>query len=344
MTGTHREPESADLRAWAARQLGVAPNTGEDEVRHGFLRRLPDAEFVPPWEEQGAAAVLTGRSPTRTTRLVAAREEEVRLRVEVEEFAAEFFMLPPAERKRRWLALSEACTFTVPLTARLYRLGAGLDVELPAERCTPVGQLAGYVAELFVLRPAERAFRRQAILQQIRADPACWERAAQQLRKQHADVASLENDWILKLAARSKRQAQESKGLQRLARKPASQSIGFGSNYQFIVAIVFALCIVLRFFIVGNSYSPRYSPRGQPAFPKPTWRINSTQSSPQEKIASQVGAKGGLLDVWEKELASLPKGAKLPKNNSRPGEATRRLLGIETAEDARRLRESLDKK
>ncbi len=214
MTGTPPDPAAGEWLAEVLEQLGLPRSASAAEARVALLRQLPEQGFVPPpaWQQAVSWMLQPAQKP-----LIA--DEEVRqaaeaaVRADVEKLAVEFFQLAVAERQRRWNELMARCNGLPALYARLKALEAGLDItgELTDHREPKLRELSVLLRELFVLRPVERARRRQAFLERIKPDPQSWERAAQRLRRHHADWADLEPVLVDQLARWSAEQKRADK-------------------------------------------------------------------------------------------------------------------------------------
>jgi hypothetical protein len=311
------ETPAVDSRAWAARQLGVPADTLPAAVRAVFRQRLPDEDFVPPPTWQQAVAVLTGVSPPASVRRAAAEEEEEQLRPEIETFADRFFSYPPEERGRRWQELADRSEFAPALTARLLALEPGLSVSCPGgeEKDEAVACLAGHVRELFVLRPAERAYRRHVLFQQMQADRAKWQKTAGRLRQAHAGLAALQPEWVGELAEGDRRRRPAAKVRHRPRRRaaaPAERAGSGGGRFPwwawFLVLGVLRACAGLT-----NSPSTRPDP-AQPVRPPVNWR--TSDQPPWGKGGNGV-EKGFLSDPEVKRRVE----DLLKKNRSAPSPA-----------------------
>lgn len=256
MTGI--DPERLVRRwRWAAKQLGLSPQATAEEVRAAWLRRLPEEDFVPSSEARWALAALLHWPPeggweVRVDEAAAAAEEEQR-RGEVEAFAAQFWDLPPAERRRRWDELRDLCAFAPVLRARLRLLEAGLDcasVGNDKQENARVIELAGHVRKLFVLRPGPRADARQSLLPRIQNDRE-WKVAARQLRRDQPALAALGNDLLDKLLSETPRLVHLEYGdnrVRRRVRQPAASNSGGSSSRYPIWIIVFIAVTLIRLF------------------------------------------------------------------------------------------------
>jgi hypothetical protein len=209
----HGEPSPVsthDLKNLAARRLGLpepsSANTPE-AVRSAFLRRLSEADFQPVPADVGAFLVLSGRQGGERTRLEAElrRQDEERLDVEVETFAAGFFDIPVGQRRLKWALLSKSCLGNSRLSARLNGLEAGLDVD-PAVVHDPtrgVDALVSTIFDLFRLDPRSRTRLRQIRASALRADREksglFLTMAARRLKERFPRVAALAPELIEQL-------------------------------------------------------------------------------------------------------------------------------------------------
>jgi hypothetical protein len=193
-TGIDRD-EQARLGRWATEQLDLPEGAGPEEARAAFLRQLPDADFVPPTNWCQAVGLLTGtRIPGAADAAGEAdAEEEERLRSEVEEYAEQFWSLALGERRQRWQSLYGRCGFAPRLRARLEGLRPGLVVgSLPEGEDAEVLALAQEVRSFFVLRPADRAAARQALVQRMRIGWKEGQATAKLLQQNLPSIAALE--------------------------------------------------------------------------------------------------------------------------------------------------------
>jgi hypothetical protein len=265
------EPALPDVRGWAAAQLELKPDATPERVRAALLRRLPEDDFVLPLRCQHAALFLLrpADGAERVSRHgQAPYDEEDRLRLEVDAFAAEFFKLALSERRRRWQELSGRCAFSPPLTARLRGLERGLDVALEKVAATDVRELAERVCDLFVLRPAARAVRRQEVLREMGTNPARWQAAARQLQTQAPPVAALALVLVEELANWEKRLRQQRKPAAPLPAAGQASGAQRGSNGVAAVIVLVAIMVVhLAFRGSGGSSGPKYSVPTFPALP-----------------------------------------------------------------------------
>jgi hypothetical protein len=203
MTGSGREET---YRQWAAGQLGLAADATAAEARAAFLRRLPREDFVPPLElVQAARCFGVGATAARDARTEAevARAEEAALRVDVEEFADQYWELRPADRRTRWETLWAHANFSLGLRARLKCLEDGLDIarkQVPAGTDPLVAELACRVCDIYVLRLAARARAWQAVWREARRNIWGWKAAAEVLVARYPDIAALQSEAVKKFA------------------------------------------------------------------------------------------------------------------------------------------------
>jgi hypothetical protein len=255
-----------DVDGWARRQLGVPLEATPTQARPAVLRALADGEFVPPPEWQEAVEVLYRPSRAPAARGRAAVDEEARLRPEVETFATEYFKLAPPARRERWHALAVQCRPFPRLAARLEVLVPGLEIDLVAflAREKKFDELAQQVTTLFLLRPPERAARRQALL-------AAWgdrqfklEGTARRLQKRFPALAALEPDLAGHLTAcrTAEKLLRKSAKQQASARPKSRASVGGGS----VVGIWFLILLFTRFL---GGLTPHSSVPQTPSYTAP---------------------------------------------------------------------------
>jgi hypothetical protein len=271
------ERQNADLTAWAAEQLGVGPQTPPEEVRAAFLRSLPQRDFVPPASVRQALRILAPVKPSGLPSLPSddsdflAREGE--LRAEIERFAVEFFNLGLGRRQQRWQELYDRCSWSQTLGARLRALVPGLKVD---RNCLASAgpyrrRLAHYVCDLFLLRPAERAAQRRALLEGMADDMGEWEWAAKQMLRENAALAGLEPGFVRQVASRqSQQRALEQRRHRPSPRKKATS--GSGEN-RWIAWLAIIVVVGIVKIIAGTS-SSKNSPR-PPEIHQPDVNLNN---------------------------------------------------------------------
>jgi hypothetical protein len=294
MTVCPSEPSPADERRWAAQQFGLGPEATAAEARSAFLRALPETEFSPSPSWHRAAWVLSrpdavGGAPDEEFLL----ETQEELRTAVEDFAAEFFDLPVAPRQSRWRELRAACAGSPPLLARLRALEPGLAVDRcgARDRHPDLAPLVDCVCELFVLRPAARAARRQAFLAGLESLPQ-WETAARQLREQAAVVAGLEPVLVGQLASWSQRRQQRARNRSRsgASARSAPDNSGKGS-WSLAGILIFIVLVVVRgaaqFTRTDSPSRTRETPSSR--FQLPDFKSDSRQMVPDlEKALEKI--------------------------------------------------------
>lgn len=263
-TPTLPELDPTLVGAWAAETLGLNPQAAPAEIRAALLQRLPDEDFLPPSQWQSALPLVRGRMPA-DARTLLPEVVEKRLREEVEEFAAEFFSLAPVERRRRLEDLATSCAFLPPLSARLDRLRAGIDVPaVDSEETDPfVRELAGHIRALFVMRPTAAAAERRKLLLSWRDKLRSWEKAASSLRKKYPQLAALEQPFVRQLEGERKRQAI-------LAKKKRARRVSgwIKAHFNSFVIILLIAIGVLVGIAIDNENSKWGDGKKGPDFPK----------------------------------------------------------------------------
>lgn len=254
---------------WAREQLELSDEDDFDAVRVRTMVRLGKDEFVPDVVTLEAYRALLGAQrnffQTRESPAYAQHEENVLLG-EVEKFAERMFAMPPAERRQRWQELYARMQHCLRAKTRLELLWPGVLLELPEIRAEAdyKSRLMGYLAELFVLRPAARTERLDEILQTMRGDAQHWAAAVESVRWLHKPWAAVATDVLervekLPVASASASAAAPSVSVRRdygtgvgmpridTANKPTSDR---GSRRGWIIFVVLAIAFgLLRVFI-----------------------------------------------------------------------------------------------
>ncbi len=200
------EPKSsvAGLAEWAAEQLSVPPDSSPQETTSAFLRRLAEEDFVPPPALRMAWEIASARWPAQRSPPAWLDEpRETELRGRIEQFAGQFFNLPPEQRKAQWERLAREAEQWPRLEIRLRRLEPGLNVDFkPLPKLgLREAKLIQLARELFPLAPEARAVRRRQLLHSnIDGDIRPWQKAAARLRRWHREVADLAPDLLIPLA------------------------------------------------------------------------------------------------------------------------------------------------
>jgi hypothetical protein len=195
-----RLPEcNAEGRSWARNVLGVPADAPAEQEQAAILHRLEEAQFVPPPQWEQAIFLLAADAPRelclRHQAAEMQRAREIRLKAEVDRLAEQFFSLPVAQRHTRWRALSEQCSFSLPLSARLEALVDGLDVvppEVPeTSRSSDTSRLIKELVRTFALLPSQREACHEEFLLRERAASRSWQSAARYVRERYPQLVPL---------------------------------------------------------------------------------------------------------------------------------------------------------
>ena len=219
--------------------------------------RLEGMDFVPPaqWEQ---ALLLLESEPCaalwqRDGGYEMFRAREVALGKEVEQFAADFFSIPPAQRQERWRELTAACAFSRPLAVWLQALSGGLSVVPPQLQDTGrLRELADYVCRNFTKRPTARIAVDEVLLRHAAYAPKEWQDAALRLRQSYAQIAGLAPHLVAHLSEYVSFCKKEEKAEEKRKRASAKAAWTFpqlsGSrNYVWLIwVVVMVLSGVLR--------------------------------------------------------------------------------------------------
>ena len=202
MAMSNLRPSETELRRWAAQRLDLSDQASPEEARPALFLRLAAEEFVPPERWQQALEIWNGRPASDAVLAQAALQAEERLRTEVEQFALEFFRLPPGQRAARWQQLAERAAPLPHIRARLMQLkpGVSIDPEAFAPRTPRSAQLAKDVLELFTLPATERCEKQAFLMEGITGHEVEWEAAAHSLMEIAPQVAALQSYYLQQLA------------------------------------------------------------------------------------------------------------------------------------------------
>ncbi|MFO0970476.1 MAG: hypothetical protein U0793_33440 [Gemmataceae bacterium] len=310
----------SNLSGWAHRKLVLMPPANPDHVRRAFVERLVRADFAPQPDHQAAWLLLRDTTLPAGSFLLeeALVDAELGLRREIDDFAREFFSLVPAKRRARLDFFRSCCAEQPALLTRVNSLASGINIRLDSFRGDDtVAELAGRIAELFVLPPAERAARRRELLY---APPPGFAAAAQRVEARQPELAGLEPLLIAGLqpaAGRAGHVGRLTPGAKqplrfvsvppgsaaRAAPQPASRPSGNGPAWGGgSVMVLLLIGAILRGLAGSGSNREQQRPRFDPApvFPAPVWR-------PGE-------------DPWKERRLEF----KLPAKEGRPGELPRK--------------------
>jgi hypothetical protein len=276
-----------DLAGWARRKLAVAENATARAGHATILRDLATASFVPAtdWHEAFEIICRPARGRCRSGR--ALWDEEARVRTDVEAFATEFFNLGPSARRDRWEALARQCQVFPRLAARLEGLEAGLDVEVASVslRESQLQWLGEQAAALFILRPPERAARRQTLLAEVRNQGSSLEKVARQFQRRFPALASLEPDFIGRLASWSKIEKSLRKAAKRQRAGTRSGSSGTSRSGAGLgwVGVLIAMAVIRGLSSLSHTSAPtNYSVPSYPAPQSNSWNAGRVGVPPNK--------------------------------------------------------------
>jgi len=250
-------PPDGRTSTWAAEQLGVPPESAPEVCTTAFLRRLAEEDFVPPPRlRQAWEFAARGSSEGRPTLpwLDSAAEEDLRGRVE--EFAGQFFNLPPEQRSALWERLYADARRWPRLETRLRQLKPGLTVEfapLPALGVREA-KLIQWIRELFPLPLDERAQRRREMLRdEVGNDIRPWQKAARRVRRRQRVMASLAPDLLVPLATwshnvKAASRNRLSRGVDGVRPRPAAKYVQTASIRVRWFAIALGLAVLIAVF------------------------------------------------------------------------------------------------
>lgn len=306
-------------------------------ARADFFRNLPSSDFCPP---EGAVADAVGRPLTADS--LARRTADTA--EAVDEFAAGYWNLDPAERQAEWTRLA-ARPADAPTTAFLTHLKGGLKVgpTSPAADDFVVGELSGLCRELFTLRPRARATRRLAWLD-TRESTIDWSAAVGKLWATDPATAELDPPLVAFLddesppptsvRANGLREAHSidsgaygraytvdtetagrGSGRPRRRREPVEESSSGSSPWLGrlgIGGVVVVIIIIIRVVAAcaGASRSPTNTPSYTPTYTLPTYSI------PTFRYSTAPNVQTGLTVIFNtQELRAFEAYEALPNGN-----------------------------
>lgn len=296
-TGTRIDPGDREFRRWAADQLGTSPLSPVTLARTAFCNLLRDADFVPPVEWHSAYKVLAVDPNLAAAPVFGepniVRDVQDRLRVEIDEFTAEYFDLDPDQRRNRWGELLVRSASFRSLANWLDALAPGLDIRRDMTLNGPPQLFSLFEAVLrnFILRPTEAAWQRQRFNEECQPEIGAYQYAAQQMQKRYPALAALAPDLVTQLATWSKaqrdREARRKKLRSSLAQSPSYSAAGAaekksanaGSRYWVVIAIIVG-ANVLRLIFSSDS-------KPKPQFNSPPPNFHITPYYPPQKNDSQ---------------------------------------------------------
>jgi hypothetical protein len=217
----------------------------------------------------------------------------------------QYFEFAPRERKPRHGLLQSQAKYFPRVLFRLKALEPGLNTELvKAKSDEPlIAELAGYCAELFLLKPCMRAQRRREIVSDLRSRMTEYQRAAARLLKRYPDIAALAPDLIpplashfklIRKAARRRTQA----AIVRIKRPPMKKTSGL--PWIAVVAIVATTSAISRWSSNQSDNYPYQAPNYQ--YQAPTYSLRdihvpvfTPSPSPQQPGDQRLIQDGGTV-------------------------------------------------
>lgn len=182
------------LRQHLAQELDIARDANAATIRDAALSRvgtevgqkfaLDSFHALRTLQKSGGKACRCVMSTCGSDSLAGANDA-------IDEFCAQFFQLPPDQRRSRWHKLLSSLDVGSPQRLRVQQLEPGLDISIHAlgSETPEVQALASALMTLFCLAVPQRAFRRQMML-----------RDAQFVKRRKSTFAKLE-EWHPQLAA-----------------------------------------------------------------------------------------------------------------------------------------------
>jgi hypothetical protein len=196
---TATAPDTTDLaerRAWAISVFELPADASQQSIRAAVVAHLDQAELVPSANWRQAIRLLCDAEPSSLPKIdydAFSAERENVLAEEISQFAADFFKLPNVRRRGKWAELSLRAEPYARLRARLAGFQRGLNIVANSSNDSRESLLASRLCQLFVLKPSARETQRRAWLLEMEGD---WRRDVRLFRGAHADLASLDQDFL----------------------------------------------------------------------------------------------------------------------------------------------------
>jgi hypothetical protein len=352
------EKPRTSLERFAAEQIGFDDPENSAETIAGLFRKLRDDDFLPDPLAHDAILALAGRPLPLKLDSMLFREgshiKECELHAKVEQFAAEFFTIPVAQRVDRWKALVEICSSRGRLLERLDGLKSGLtlDVKQIDDPSPLVKRLLDDILALFPMRPSAKAAEARARIERFLTDPKGDDtdrsKALKQLRKRHPEMVALAEGYLTQIA-RPRRPTRLTGSLAGVKARPAVQhpSPDSGNTRAFVTIAVVLVATVSRLL---TSHSTPSTPRPIPPFTGfPVPPVSPTISTAPNlvlreelkgKIRAEITRLGKKID--ESQLDRVVAGLPVEVVPNFGGTGMVRLLGGWTEKIRTRFVESLN--
>jgi hypothetical protein len=204
-TATATEPSAeAALRIQARELLGIAPDATTAQQLQATLEFIDGCDGDVSSAQFDAIELLHGIATEHDlisgTRLADFRDElEVHLGEEIEQFAGQFFDIPPQARSSAWARLYPKSEISIALRRRLEGMLPGLHVEPPQLETIAdprQSKLLRTQLALFRLRPTARGPLLIAARQEMSKSPREWSTAVGRFAKTYPDVAKLVPEFV----------------------------------------------------------------------------------------------------------------------------------------------------
>lgn len=192
------ECELQVFRQRATRELNLAPDAGDAEIRKAFLESLGRDDRKPVSLPLHRSLRILGRaSESITCQCVVepfAEDLDKKEGEEVNEFCDSFFRIPPAERKQRWLQMSDSLRETSPYRLRLRQLESGLSVDLRTlmNASFEARKVAEQILVIFCMPLLDRPAYRRQVIEDHAVVLGLLRKGGEELRIRHPDVLNLD--------------------------------------------------------------------------------------------------------------------------------------------------------
>ncbi len=324
-------------RAWARDKLHA---TGDrvDDARDAFWKVLVASQGTPPGEQRLAYRVLadstvwSGDASSVIPPVVIAAADvavEAQLFAAIEQFAAEFFSLAPAERRERFKTLQDDAACFPRLDRRLSEFAPVLDAE-PVKNAAEHPrelELATWLEKLCVAPPSQRGALRCQAWKALQENHSDWSKVVNLLRQMDPSSISCDPSFVEVLEQTSSRRAKTERNRADRAAQTSRSAIVISNGAELstresiLVFLLVSICMG-GFIAVSapstsknlNPPNPYYTPLTYsfpktPPMPDFPYRINR-DTGKREIDTSQLGpairSLMGYPPPTESELQEMP--------------------------------------
>ncbi|MDB5388729.1 MAG: hypothetical protein JWM11_4375 [Planctomycetaceae bacterium] len=200
-------PDCIDLRDWAHETLKLPSDLTTPGMRVAILERLAQCDFVPPQDWNDSINVLIPSAPVTDHSAIPNgyyQDRETVVRSKFEQFARNFFELPPDQRRAQWEQLKILSAPWPPIRVCMTRLEPALDIDLSClqEGSPKTWQIGRYFSRRFVQWAAHlptESWEQQLVATENKDS---LRRTAKAFRRRFPHLAEIFAPWIDEICRR----------------------------------------------------------------------------------------------------------------------------------------------